>query len=201
MKTWLIIVLIIILFLAYWNFIFLRNPSREIPKGNIIVSPANGKIVKIIKFNSSVNVEKGFNTIKVLTSDVAKKGYLIVIVMNPLNVHYQKAPLDGTVKNIKYTKGKFVNAVLKAKSLKALENERNEILLDTKIGKIKVIQVAGFLARRIKSFVNVNDKVTKGQNIGLINFGSQTLLVLPELDLKVSEGQKVVDGETVIASY
>ena len=189
-----------ILFYGLFWLWFSRQPKRAIPAGeNIIVSPANGRVVKIMKFNGPVIAEKwnkGLVTLK--TSDVAKRGWFVLIMMTPLDVHWQRAPLAGKTISTQHVPGKFKNAVFKASSLSALQNERNEILMKTKKGKIKVVQIAGLLARRISCFVKKNQAVQKGELIGFISFGSQVALLLPEnAKLEVEEGSKVKDGERV----
>lgn len=205
------IILAFSLFLLY-RFWFLRNPKRKIPLGDNIVSPADGRIVKIIKYDHENEFEIQENKLgKVLvkTKDVAPRGWLIVIMMNIHNMHRQKAPLGGEVMAIKYFKGKFFNAVRKAHNMRAaLENESNEILLKTKIGNIKVVQVAGVLAKKIVCAVSEGQVLEKGENLGLIKLGSQVILVLPvsttggqedNIELKVSEKMKVKAGLTIIA--
>lgn len=188
-----------------YRFWFLRNPKRKIPEGNFIVSPADGKIIKIIKYDHEKEFEIQENKIgKVLvkTRDVSPQGWLIVIMMNIHNMHRQKAPLDGDVVSVKYSKGKFFNAVRKAHSMRAsLENENNEILMKTSIGNIKVIQVAGVIAKKIVCFIKEGQQVLKGDNLGLIKLGSQVILVLPKSDikLKIKEKDKVKAGSGIIA--
>lgn len=207
---------LIIAFLLFWRLYFLRNPEKQITPGeNVIVSPADGKIVKIVPFNpgllqesgaqgSEVTVEKGLlGKVKFLTDDVAESGYFIVIRLHLYDIHYQRTPLAGTVVQQKYTRGKFLNAVVGAEKLIAtLENEKNEILLEGVVKnekvRTKIIQVAGFAARRITSFVQEGQTLEKGQSIGLINLGSQVVLVVPEIDLQIHEGQNVSGGETII---
>lgn len=198
-----ILVILTILFLLYWKFWFLRQPQRIIPfDTKSIVSPADGKIVSITPFDKTINetkIEKGLlGLITTVTNDVASEGYIIGIAMNPFNVHYQRAPIEGKVTHIHYTKGIFRNAL--TSSLRILENEHNEILIEGKI-KVKVIQIAGGLARRIKSFVHEGEPVTKGQVIGVINLGSQTVIILPKnIKLNITLNQRVQDGETIIAT-
>ena len=139
-----------------------------------------------------------FGKITTFTKEITKKGYLITIVMTPFDVHYQKAPIDGVVTKVKYSKGTFRNAVFGAESMNAtLENEKNEITIKGKI-KLKVIQIAGAVARRIVCFVKPEDKIKKGQNIGLIKLGSQVCLIVPEIKLMIKENQKMRAGETII---
>jgi phosphatidylserine decarboxylase len=195
--------------ILFYRFYFLRKPARKIPAENVLVSPANGRISRIIKIEKSaaaeskITLKKGvLGRISLLTKDVVKKGYLIVIVLTPFNVHFQRSPMNGAVEKIVYKKGLFMNAMKASGSLRALENERNEIIINnSRIGRIKVVQVAGFLARRIRCFVHPKQKVHKGEELGLICLGSQVLLVVPELKLCIREGQKVIDGETVVAKF
>lgn len=201
----------IIILGSLYKFWFLRNPKRKITPGDNIVSPADGKIVKIIEFNYKNDSpvagefeirENKLGKVLVKTKDVAEKGWLIVIAMNIHNMHRQKAPSDGEIISIKYSKGKFFNAVRKAHNMRAaLENESNEILLKTSIGKIKVIQVAGVLAKKIVCYVKEGQMVAKGDNLGLIKLGSQVILVLPKnnLALKIKEKNKVKAGISIIA--
>ncbi len=122
--------------------------------------------------------------------------YLISIFMSPLDVHVQRSPIEGTVKKIKHKKGRFIAA----NTLDALQNESNEIIISNKRVELKVIQIAGFLARRISCFVKENSKVEKGQRIGLINLGSQVTIILPDSCIpSVLPGQRVYAGETIIA--
>ncbi|MBS3102245.1 phosphatidylserine decarboxylase family protein [Candidatus Woesearchaeota archaeon] len=194
------IALIFILLLALFLLNFYRDPERKIPKGNNIVSPADGRIIRIIKINSNekIKIKKGIlGKIETLTKDVAKECYLVSIFMSPFDVHINRAPIDGKIKKIKYEKGRFFSAFNFEKSLK---NEKNEILIESKIGNVKAIQIAGFLARKIKCFVKENQKINKGQKIGAIVLGSQVSLVIPaKITLKIKIGDKVKAGSTIIA--
>ncbi len=189
----------------FYRFYFLRNPKRPITPGDNIVSPADGRIVKIIKYDQEKEFElreKKLGKVLVKTADVAPRGYLIVIMMNIHNMHRQKAPLSGEVMSVKYTKGRFFNAIRKAHNMRAaLENESNEILLSTAIGNIKVVQVAGVLAKKIVCAVKIGQSLKKGENLGLIKLGSQVLIILPEdnIEIKIKEKMKVKAGLTVIA--
>ncbi len=188
---------IVLLFFLFWKFWFLRDPRRRIPGGNSIVSPADGKINKIIKgYKKKEYINKGFmGKVNTLASDVSESYYLINIVMTPLDVHVQRSPIKGEVIKKNYLKGKFNNAI---RAGIAIENEKNEVLIQGDI-RVKVIQIAGFLARRIECFVGLNQKLNKGERIGLINLGSQVSVIVPsEVELSVKEGQRVCAGETII---
>ena len=196
---WLIInVIIIFVLLILFLLNFYRDPKRTIPKGNNIVAPADGKIISVIDTSSQkIKIKKGlFGKIKTLTKDVANECYVISIFMSPFDAHINRAPIEGIVKSIKYSKGKFFKAYNLEKSL---QNEKNEIIIQNKNLKVKVIQIAGFLARRIKCYAKKNQKVNKGDKIGMIVLSSQTTLIIPKgVDLKIKINQKVKAGETII---
>ena len=188
-------ILLLILFLLN----FYRDPKRAIPKGNNIAAPADGRVISIVDTSKKIlKINKGlFGRIKSLTKDVAEQCYVVSIFMSPFDVHINRAPIEGFVKYIKHSKGKFFEAYNIEKSL---QNEKNEIIIQNKNLKIKVIQIAGFLARRIKCYVKVNQKVNKGQKIGMISLGSQTTLIISRYaELKIKINQKVKAGETIIA--
>ncbi len=199
--VWPAIVFILILLLALFLLNFYRNPERNIPAGNNIVSPADGKIISILKVkNNKIRINKGFlGKIETLAKDVAKECYVISIFMSPFDVHVNRAPLDGKIISVRHEKGKYFAAF----SLKnSLMNEKNEIIMENrKIGKVKVIQIAGFLARRIICTVSRGEKVNKGQRVGSILLGSQVSLILPakKINPVIRNGQKVIGGETIIA--
>jgi len=163
-----VVVFTLIAFFVFKNFIFARDPAREIPLGNHLVSPADGKIIEIAEIKdqdiAGIKIKKGLTgKIYTLTKDVAEECYLISIFMNPLDVHVNRAPIEGHVEKVNYSKGKF----LPVNSLgNGLLNEKNEIVINhNKIGKIKVIQIAGFLARRIECWVKEGQRVMKGQRL------------------------------------
>ena len=208
---WILFVFFILMigFFVFWRFYFLRDPDRKIPEGKNIISPADGKVIKIVDLssvdkNGEIKIRKGLiGKIKTLVDDVDKKGYLITIMMNIQNVHIQRASVEGNVIDVKYSSGKFLNAVFGDSFENGLSNEKNEILIKNKIiGNVKVIQIAGLLARRIECFVKKGQGVEKGERIGRINLGSQVSLILPKnVDIKIQEGQRVKAGSTIVAEY
>ena len=193
------------IFFLYYYFVFARDPVRSAPPGNNIVAPTDGTISAVLEVGKGVvKIPKGYlGKIRTISSDVYSSCYLISIVMTPLDVHFQRAPCDGKVLSIVYKKGKFLNAVSGASDLKAtLENESNEILFSSpKLGRFKVIQIAGFLARRINCFVQPGKSVKKGEKIGFINLGSQVTLIIPKkrIHLHARVGDRVYGGLTIIA--
>jgi len=197
---WIAAILVVIGLLAGLFLLnFYRDPERKIPKGNNIVSPADGRVISIIDTSQeNIKVKKGLlGKVRILTKDVAKQCYVISIFMSPLDVHVNRSPIEGTIKSIKHTKGKFFKAYDLEKSL---ENEKNEIVIENKKLRIKVIQIAGFLARRIICRVKLHQKVNKGQRMGMIALGSQATIIMPGVvKLKVKLGDRVKAGSTIIA--
>lgn len=199
------LVLFGILFASFYRFWFLRCPQRNVPQvENAFVSPANGQIVSITKFDKEwidVTKEK-FGVVHLWTKDVDTTGYIISIQMTPVHVHYQRMPVNGKILAHKHTDGSFNNAIVMGNDLGIrFENEHNEILLANQNGeKFKVVQIAGFLARRIVDFTELNQEKKTGELIGLIKLGSQVTVILPNNYLpKVKVGETVIDGETILA--
>jgi phosphatidylserine decarboxylase len=183
----------------FYFLIFRRDPNRIIPASGI-VAPTDGKVVAILHTSKSIlTVPKGQRgRIRAVCADVATNCTLISIMMTPLNVHYQRAPISGKVVYTRHVKGKFKNAVFN-QDWGMLENEHNEILIKNGNLKIKVIQIAGVLARRIRCYVKQNVSVEKGQKIGFIDLGSQVTVIMPNtIKLRVNIGDKVKGGETII---
>lgn len=162
---------------------FFRDPERKVPsKKGIIVSPADGKI--IITKNNVVN------------EFVGKNCNLISIFMSPLDVHVNRIPITGKVEYLKYYEGKFLAAF----DDKASENnERMEIGLVSDEGKIFFTQVAGFLARRIITELEIGDSVKIGERFGMIKFGSRVDVFVPENWTPVAKlNESVTAGETIL---
>lgn len=189
--------------LFFWKVYFLRNPDRNVPiADDIILAPADGKIIEIHEYTKSeVALLKGDRRyrglIKTITEDVSPHGYLVSIFMSPFDVHMNRSPIHGKIHSVKHSAGKFL-AVNSFES--GLVNEKTEIVIKNKHISVKMIQIAGFLARRIETFVKESDEVAMGQIVGLINLGSQVTLVIPSsVKMSVSKGDRVVAGETTIA--
>ena len=107
-------------------------------------------------------------------------------------------PIEGTIKEIKYIPGKFINATLDKSSE---QNEKNIIKISNGTYNYFVVQIAGLIARRIVCNVNKNQDLKKGDRIGIIKFGSRVDLYLPKSNkVLVSKGQKVIGGETIISN-
>ena len=171
-------------FLTLFIISFFRNPKRHIPsQEGLIVSPADGKICLITQAH-----EKKF---------LKEPRRRVSIFMSPLNCHINRAPISGTVLDTTYSAGKFhVASVDKASDL----NEQSALLLeDDQKNKFVVVQIAGWLCRRIVSDAKAGDRLGRGQRFGLIQFGSRVDIYLPQkASIQVQVGQSVRAGETVI---
>ncbi len=191
---------------VYYRVWFLRQPDRNIPNNPAVyVSPANGVVVSVTRWTAeNLLVNKGeFGVINVWTEDVDTAGTMISIQMDPANVHFQRAPQAGKLLSERYTKGDFNNAVVMSNEYGTrFENEHNEMLFESASGKkYKVVQIAGFLARRIEDYVTPEQKVKQGEVIGLIKLGSQVTVILPhDVTVKAKVGDITIDGESIIAT-
>ena len=163
---------------------FFRDPPREIPtEASAILSPADGRVVTVER------AEDPF---------LKREALKLSVFMNVFNVHSNRSPVDGEVKEAWYHAGKFVNAAV---SKASTENERNALWIKTAGGAdITCVQVAGLIARRILCYVKSGDKLSRGQRYGFIRFGSRVDLYLPLTAVpKVSVGDKVSAASTVLA--
>ncbi|MEY3201586.1 MAG: Phosphatidylserine decarboxylase proenzyme [Pseudomonadota bacterium] len=163
---------------------FFRDPPRRIPEGvAAVLSPADGRIVAI----------------EPVTDPYLNRPALkISVFMNVFNVHSNRAPVDGVVKQRWYNPGAFVNAALDKAST---ENERNALWIQTPTGAdITCVQVAGLIARRILCYVEPGASLSRGQRYGFIRFGSRVDVYLPpSAQARVTIGEKVSATETVLA--
>jgi len=136
---------------------FFRDPPREVPdEPRAVVSPADGRIVAVEKARDPW-----------LERDALK----ISVFMNVFNVHSNRAPVDGTVKQVWYHAGRFLNAALDKASV---DNERNALWFRTRSGvDVTCVQVAGLIARRILCYVSAGAELQRGERFGFIRFGSR----------------------------
>lgn len=177
--------------LTIWVALFFRDPQRAVPQDErYIVSPADG-LVTLIETVSPPRELMGENGL----GDVPLTR--VSIFMSVFDVHINRSPISGTIKNVVYIAGKFLNADLDKASE---ENERQHILVERRDGvRIGFTQIAGLIARRIMPFVKPGDTVVAGQRVGLIRFGSRVDVYLPAGTApKVALGQRSVAGETVL---
>lgn len=170
--------------LACYFTYFFRNPDRTIPTDEqLVVSPADGTVQDVVE----------------LEDDDFVKGPCtkIIIFLSVFNVHVNRSPIAGEIKCQKYVCGRFRPAY---KDEVGFENERHMLGIENEKGfRVTVTQIAGILARRIVSWVTLDDNMSKGQVYGLIKFGSCTELVVPRnVEVLVKKGDKVRGGESVL---
>ncbi len=180
-------VAILFVLIAAFVAFFFRNPEREIPQERgLIVSPADGRVLKVE--HNVAAPETGKDTTK------------ISIFMSVLNVHINRFPVSAGVKKICYYADKFFVASLDKASEK---NERNLMVLEDDDGhEIVMVQIAGLIARRIICYFKEGDSLQRGGRFGLIRFGSRVDLYLPpETTVDVKRGDKVLAGSTIIGRY
>ena len=169
------------LVLTVFVLFFFRDPERKAEfNEDEITAPADGTIL-------SIKTEGDPNII------------VIRMFLSIFNVHVQRAPFSGEVKETKYTKGTF----LFANNPNADRNERNLISFNTEKGEVAIEQITGAIARRIECWVEKGQKIDIGQRVGFIRFGSQVALYLPKdkVTLTVKEGQAVQGGLTVMGLW
>jgi len=167
---------VFLLLLASFVAFFFRNPPRTIPKDpSIIVSPADGKVVKIDRVGSVTKVS---------------------IFLSLFNVHVNRSPIAGNIEALDYRKGKFKAAYNHAASV---ENERNTIMVSNGRINLVFIQIAGVVARRIVFWKRIGDRVEKGDLVGLIRFGSRVDILFPAgTEVTVAVGDRVRGGSSPI---
>ncbi len=165
------------LFLFFWY--FFRDPERAVPDAGL-ACPADGKVVRIDEVDDP---------------DVGPS-QRIAIFMSPLNVHVNRFPLAGNVRRVTHHPGKHVPAFNKDSD----RNERVETVMQTELGTIKVVQIAGAVARRIVPYSQKGDSVKKGERLGLIRLGSRCDLYVPKGSVRwnVKLGDKVLANLTRI---
>src|SRR5215831_11589205 len=169
-------VAIFLLLLAAFVAFFFRNPRREIPSDpRVIVSPADGKVVKIERVGNVTRLS---------------------IFLSIFDVHVNRSPMAGRIDAIDYKRGKFQAAF---KHEASVENERNTIMVSQGSLKLVFTQIAGIVARRIVCWKKVGDTVRKGELVGLIRFGSRVDILFPAgTDVTVEKGARVRGGSTPI---
>jgi phosphatidylserine decarboxylase len=180
---------IILIVLSVWVYYFFRDPERySINDDNFLVSPADGLITDISEKTVPVEMQ--------LENTSFTK---VSIFMNVFNCHVNRTPSTGTVKEIYYKPGKFLNASLDKASE---ENERNYYkILTSKSGEeIIIVQIAGLIARRIVCEVEQEQHLKQGDRIGMIMFGSRVDIFFKNKKILAKLGQNVVAGESLIAS-
>ncbi len=172
-----------------WVATFFRDPVRTTPQGDdLIVAPADGLITMIQRVPIPRELTGELGTAPMMR---------VSIFMSVFDVHINRTPIAGTIRQVVYISGKFLNADLDKASD---ENERQHFVVEGRDGrKIGFTQIAGLVARRIVGFVKPGDMVAAGQRIGLIRFGSRVDVYLPDDVMpQVTLGQRSIAGETVL---
>jgi len=175
------------LLLTVWVYYFFRDPERVIIEDdNYLVSPADGEVIKVEEVDGPKEV--GLEN---------KKFKKISIFMNVFDCHVNRTPCAGTVEDILYKPGKFLNASFDKASE---DNERNYYKIkDTSGNNIIVVQIAGLIARRIVCETNNGQTLSQGERIGMIRFGSRADVYYENYEPLVKVGQKAISGETLLA--
>jgi phosphatidylserine decarboxylase len=173
--------------LTIWVYYFFRDPERIIiGDENYLVSPADGEVIKVEEVDGPKEVG--------LENQKFKK---ISIFMNVFDCHVNRTPCSGTVEEILYKPGKFLNASFDKASE---DNERNYYKIKDNAGNnIIVVQIAGLIARRIVCETNNGQTLSQGERIGMIRFGSRADVYYENYDPLVKVGQKTISGETLLA--
>ncbi len=176
---WLVPVFIL---LAAFVAFFFRNPERIVPSGSgLVVSPADGKVVKIAPFAPS-GTETG--------------GIAVSIFLNIFNVHVTRAPIGGTLAHLEYKRGEFKAAY---DDVASGVNEQNILTIEGESARVVVKQIAGLIARRVICWKSQGERLERGELFGLIRFGSRVDVLLPgTARVLVNVGDHVKGGSTII---
>jgi phosphatidylserine decarboxylase len=163
--------------LALFCLYFFRDPERAIPGGEVAVAPADGKVV-------AVRAEGPSET-------------RVSIFLNIFDVHVNRSPIGGRIREVRYQKGRFLVANREEASR---QNEQNVVVVEGPDTRVTFKQIAGLIARRIVFYKRPGDLVATGERVGLIKFGSRVDVFLgPEWEVQVQPGQRVRAGTSVLA--
>lgn len=167
--------------LAFFFLWFFRDPERIVPDvPGAVVSPGDGKVTEVA-----------------LVTVGSERLARISIFLSVFDVHVNRSPIAGTIRAVRYQRGKFLNAMNAAS---ADENEQNVVTVEGDGHKVVFKQIAGLIARRIVFYPKVGDRVERGQRVGLIKFGSRVdVLLHPDATMQVKEGDRVRGGASVLA--
>jgi len=222
-KVLLIVISTVFILFFCWRIYFLRNPKRTIPEGNVIVAPADGTILYIKNISRGEIPIALKNQTSIPLTEITgigefknTSGFLIGIFMSPMSVHRNRIPVSGEIVFKKYLTAPFnlsmvkatTDILLKRKPFNDYEfypaNERLTIGIRTEKGIISVTQIADKWIRKIVSWIDIGERVTKGQQYGMIRFGSQCDIFIPDnfdIQINVKPGNYMYAGETVLATY
>jgi phosphatidylserine decarboxylase len=156
---------------------FFRDPKIKITYGDpYIIAPCNGTVIEV---------------------DRNETGKFIRVFLSIFDIHLQRSPISGIVTNIEYRPGNFLHAM---NGKAHLQNEQNIITVENASGRYIIKQIAGMIARRCITWVKQGDYLNQGDKLGVIKFGSQVDLYMPNhVDVIVRKGNKVISGVTIVA--
>lgn len=156
---------------------FFRDPEREIPAGDVAVSPADGRVVAVRAEDAGLT--------------------RVSIFLNIFDVHVNRSPIAGRITEVKHRKGRFLAA---SREEASEQNEQNTVVVEGEGTRVRFKQIAGLIARRIVFYRKPGDVVEAGERVGLIKFGSRVDVFLgPEWRVEVHEGQRVKAGSSILA--
>jgi phosphatidylserine decarboxylase len=160
---------------------FFRDPERAVPDTpGAVVSPGDGRVTEI----RTIRVE-------------GRERKRVSIFLNVFNVHVNRSPIGGVIRDVRYQKGKFLNAM---DPHSAEENEQNIVTVEGEGHTVIFKQIAGLIARRIVFYKKIGDQVARGERVGLIKFGSRVDVVLePGVEITVKVGDHVKGASSVLA--
>ncbi len=166
--------------LAAFVLYFFRDPERLVPSGEVVVSPADGKVVDVREVTHE-----------------GQRAWKISIFLSVFDVHVNRAPLSGTIRSVRYQPGRFLMAFRPEASA---ENEQNTVTIEGDRLTVTFKQIAGLIARRIVFRKRLGDRVELGERVGLIKFGSRVDVFLPlDAPPAVAVGDRVRGGSSVLA--
>ena len=200
-----ILMVIVVACIGFYRCYFLRQPARRVPNNeNLFVSPANWEIIAIIKnpTDNTIIYKDNNEVLDHFIDWIGSWATMVSIMMTPLDVHYQRAPSDATLIEEKYVRWRRYNAMKTDPTMKStLQNEYNAMLFESDNGvRYRIVQIAWTMARRIVSFVDIEDEVEKWEVIWLIKFWSQVTIIFDSnVEIIANIWDRVVDGETVLA--
>lgn len=172
--------------LTIWVVVFFRDPERAGPRGDqLVISPADGRVLSVAQVEEPMYL--------------LERSTRVSIFMNVVNVHVNRFPVSGEVDIVHYNPGEFLTASLDKASL---VNEQASVGIRGPRGPLLVRQIAGLIARRIVTDVAPGDAAVQGERFGMIRFGSRVdLFFAPAASVRVTVGQQVRAGQTIIAEY
>lgn len=156
---------------------FFRDPERPVPEGPFAVSPADGKVMSVVQ--------------------ETPEWTRVSIFLNVFDVHVNRTPVAGVIREVKYQHGEFLVA---SKEMASVANEQNTVIVEGEGTRIMFKQIAGLIARRIEFWKNVGDELAKGERIGLMKFGSRMDVFFGrEWEITVQPRDRVKAASSVIA--